>query len=693
MVDIQHTDLTGSAQLHPPLSKGFTGAAASYTPDAVDELVVKTDVTPNILYRTTGVSAGDVTQIGIVELLGDTTPQLGGDLDVNGNSIVSVSNGDILATPDGTGRVILDGLSYPSADGTSGQAITTDGLGNLSFTTVSGSGINNVVEDLTPQLGGNLDVNGQSIVSVSAGNIAITPDTTGSVVLDGLNWPQADGTSGQVITTDGLGQLSFSNQTGGGGASVQVQYQYSNTTTSGDPGAGNFRLNNTTIASATNLFLSQESEAGADLSALLDTLEADDKVYIQRIDDSTERLLLDITSVTDNTTWYDIVFTVDDSNGPTWTDGEEFGFILLFSASAGGGLNNVVEDLTPQLGGDLDVNGQSIVSVSAGNIAITPDTTGRVVIDGLNYPDSDGTSGQVLQTNGSGDLSFVTPGAASSLNVNYEFQYSSTTTSGDPGSGVFRLNNATVASATSLFISEITDAGANISTVFDALASGDKIYLQNNSDSTERILLNVTSITDNTTWYDVTITVDDSNGPTWTNLADFGLIFEHTAGGGGGGDLSLNNTQEITTTGNTFVEWTSLSGDSWEVRGTLQTDPVTANLSVFFNSDTTTANYRVIRTNQLGTSVTGSSTNSAVIGNTRPLFSQFYLRVILNGDGSIGGMYEFSALDSSTGTAQQFRGSIITTGTPGSITAIRIANTGGGDMAVGTKLSLYELTI
>lgn len=37
------------------------------------------------------------------DVVDDTTPQLGGDLDVNGNALVSVSNGDILISPDGTG--------------------------------------------------------------------------------------------------------------------------------------------------------------------------------------------------------------------------------------------------------------------------------------------------------------------------------------------------------------------------------------------------------------------------------------------------------------------------------------------------------------------------------------------------------------------------------------------------------------
>ena len=73
----------------------------------------------------------------VADLVNDTTPQLGGDLDVNGNDIVSTSNGNITFTPDGTGKVIIDGLSHPTADGTSGQNLITDGAGNLSFSDVT----------------------------------------------------------------------------------------------------------------------------------------------------------------------------------------------------------------------------------------------------------------------------------------------------------------------------------------------------------------------------------------------------------------------------------------------------------------------------------------------------------------------------------------------------------------------------
>ena len=52
------------------------------------------------------------------------------------------------------------------------------------------------------------------------------------------------------------------------------------------------------------------------------------------------------------------------------------------SVTSAGGLSNVVEDTTPQLGGSLDVNGQDIVSVSNGNITLTPNGSGLVRLDG-----------------------------------------------------------------------------------------------------------------------------------------------------------------------------------------------------------------------------------------------------------------------------------------------------------------------
>ena len=54
------------------------------------------------------------------DIVSDITPQLGGDLDVNGNSFVSTSNGDIEFSPNGTGKIKFNDLAYyPEASITS----------------------------------------------------------------------------------------------------------------------------------------------------------------------------------------------------------------------------------------------------------------------------------------------------------------------------------------------------------------------------------------------------------------------------------------------------------------------------------------------------------------------------------------------------------------------------------------------
>lgn len=70
---------------------------------------------------------------------------------------------------------------------------------------------------------------------------------------------------------------------------------------------------------------------------------------------------------------YQLVDNSDWENTSNWTA----------VGGSGSGLQNVVEDTTPQLGGDLDINGQSIVSTSNQDIIFTPNGTGHVNLDGV----------------------------------------------------------------------------------------------------------------------------------------------------------------------------------------------------------------------------------------------------------------------------------------------------------------------
>lgn len=110
--------------------------------------------------------------------------------------------------------------------------------------------------------------------------------------------------------------------------------------------------------------------------------------------------------------------TVGDLNGLTIPAGP--GTIALTSQlAAGGGLTDIEFDLTPQLGGDLDVNGNNItgatvniVSSNAGDINVTPDTTGNIVLHGATWPNVTGyVNGNVLTTDASGNLSWQAPAA------------------------------------------------------------------------------------------------------------------------------------------------------------------------------------------------------------------------------------------------------------------------------------------
>lgn len=110
--------------------------ASSAPTDSLDTGDLYFNTSTNTLNYYNGSSFVAVVAGAMTSLAVDSTPQLGGNLDVNGNSIVSTSNANINITPNGSGHVVLDGLLYPNSDGTNGQVLQTDGSGNLGFGTV-----------------------------------------------------------------------------------------------------------------------------------------------------------------------------------------------------------------------------------------------------------------------------------------------------------------------------------------------------------------------------------------------------------------------------------------------------------------------------------------------------------------------------------------------------------------------------
>lgn len=103
------------------------------------------------------------------------------------------------------------------------------------------------------------------------------------------------------------------------------------------------------------------------------------------------------------TTQYRAAFTA--GTGITITSG-------VIASTVTGGITDVVQDTTPQLGGNLDVNGQSIVSVSNGNINITPNGTGQTVIKNIEYNENiyslGTTSGTITPNVANGNVQTIT---------------------------------------------------------------------------------------------------------------------------------------------------------------------------------------------------------------------------------------------------------------------------------------------
>jgi hypothetical protein len=157
-----------------------------------------------ILTVTDDIVIGDGKTIGVssttdaITIASNGNVTLSGDLTISGDDLVMATNtsGNLL---------IADGTNYnPTAVGDLSEissvanddvllAVDTSGGGlkKISRSTLvaglaaSGSGIADIVEDTSPQLGGNLDMNGQDIVTTSNADLELAPNGTGHVTVRG----------------------------------------------------------------------------------------------------------------------------------------------------------------------------------------------------------------------------------------------------------------------------------------------------------------------------------------------------------------------------------------------------------------------------------------------------------------------------------------------------------------------------
>ena len=106
--------------------------------------------------------------------------------------IGETSGGDVVARVVG-GQLYTDMMDHTAGTLTASSAIIVDAASKISALNVD-----------------NLTLDGNAITSTNTnGNITITPNGAGYVVLDGLNYPRSDGSASQFLQTDGSGNLTF----------------------------------------------------------------------------------------------------------------------------------------------------------------------------------------------------------------------------------------------------------------------------------------------------------------------------------------------------------------------------------------------------------------------------------------------------------------------------------------------------
>lgn len=362
---------------------GVTSAIQTQINGKQDELTGLTASVTELNY-TDGVTSSIQTQLDgkLTDVVEDTTPQLGGNLDLNGNNI-----GDATAAD-------LTKLNEVTA--TSTELNYVDGVTSAIQTQIDGK-LSNVVDDTTPQLGGNLDLNSNDITGT--GNL----DITGNVTVSGEFLGDLDGAVFVAVYNNTASTINKGDAvylTGGNNGDKPHVDLADSSDANKMPALGIVKENinpssegQVAVSGKIN-FISHGFTAGANLFVnglgdLQETAPTGEGNLIQKIGKVvSQNIILVQGAFRSNAT-------------PNLNSGNIF--IGNVSNQTSTTAFAISLDTTPQLGGDLDVNGNDII--------------GNPAIDGRRAIITETTTARTLSLTDSGDFIITTSGSATEVTI------------------------------------------------------------------------------------------------------------------------------------------------------------------------------------------------------------------------------------------------------------------------------------
>ena len=264
-----------------------------------------------------------------------------------------------------------------------------------------------------------LSFDGSGDLTVTEGKVDTVTATASSVSAGGSPTASATYTASTGALALALGLPTGA--TGATGNSAGLQMTFNNSTSDADPGAGKLALNNGTLSSVSVMFFDDADDNGADISSFVQSFDdasnatAKGLIHIEKEGTASTFALYKVTgAVTDASGYTKVPVSHLVSNG-TFSNSDGIRVDFSYSGNDGAGsLTELSGDTSPQLGGDLDMNGQDIVTTSNADIELAPNGTGKTVLKGNTNP---GTLVFNCEVNTHGQTVKAQPHSASVTNV------------------------------------------------------------------------------------------------------------------------------------------------------------------------------------------------------------------------------------------------------------------------------------